>query len=96
MEFKKVSIGDYSYGLDEGLTGKADEPELEKDWDGELLPEVDHLSSQESSRAGNESLPNFNFYDPEFNEHLKDSNHPNHKNIVNFLQHLALCHTIVI
>ena len=41
-------------------------------------------------------MPNFNFYDPEFEMHLREPSHPNHKNIVNFLLHLAVCHTIVI
>ena len=41
-------------------------------------------------------MSNFNFYDAEFDQHLRDPSHPNHQNIVNFLTHLALCHTIVI
>ena len=47
-------------------------------------------------RQSGAKVSNFNFYDPEFERHLKDPSHRNHRKIVNFLMHLALCHTIVI
>ena len=34
MEFKKVSIGDYHYGLDCGLSGRENEPDFERDVTG--------------------------------------------------------------
>ena len=37
-----------------------------------------------------------NFEDPIFWQHFNDERHPNYENIVDFLLHLALCHTIVI
>ena len=96
MEFKKVSIGDYSYGLDCGLSGKEGDSDLERDEGTDLLADGD-MTSRSSVKEGSKSkIANFNFYDPEFEMHLRDPSHPNHKNIVNFLSHLALCHTIVI
>ena len=61
-----------------------------------LLDNSDRYSSQHSSRMSPENTSNFNFFDPEFNQHLSNPSHPNHRNIVNFLMHLALCHTVVI
>ena len=96
MEFKKVSIGDYTYGLDCGLSGKEGDSDLERAEEQNLL-EDDKLSSRSSVKdTRDHRLANFNFYDPEFEMHLRDPSHPNHRNIVNFLTHLALCHTIVI
>ncbi len=96
MEFKKVSIGDYSYGLDCGLSGKEGDSDLERDEGTDLLADGD-MTSRSSVKEGSKSkIANFNFFDPEFEMHLRDPSHPNHKNIVNFLSHLALCHTIVI
>jgi len=41
-------------------------------------------------------VTNFKFSDPIFETHLADKNHENHHNIVNYLVHIALCHTILI
>ena len=100
MEFKKISIGNYSYGYDTGLAGHETDPDLDRADESELLVDGKNadIDSVYSSRELNQSstIPNFNFYDPEFDMHLREPSHPNHKNIVNFLLHLALCHTIVI
>ena len=100
MEFKKVSIGNYSYGIDSGLAGCETDPDFERADESELLMNDNKNlnDSIHSVRDANQSstVPNFNFYDPEFDMHLREPSHPNHKNIVNFLLHLALCHTIVI
>lgn len=100
MEFKKVSIGNYSYGLDCGLSGgHEDEPDFERAEDAHQLIDSGKYSSSQSDQAGRDDgrkVSNFNFFDPEFEQHLRDPSHPNHRNIVNFLMHLALCHTIVI
>jgi len=37
-----------------------------------------------------------NFEDPRFFEQLKDNTHSNHKRIMNYLECLALCHTVVV
>ena len=99
MEFKKVSIGDYSYGMDCGLSGR-EELDLELaatgQEDEQLLQYSSRLSSGPSAKNDNHTVSNFNFFDPEFEKHLRDPFHPNHRNILNFLMHLALCHTIVI
>ena len=93
MEFKKVSIGDYAYGRDGGLAEKEGEPDFDRaDDQQDLLSDTAGSARNDGSKV----VRNFNFYDPEFEEHLKDQSHPNHKNIVNFLLHMALCHTIVI
>ena len=100
MEFKKVSIGNYSYGHDTGLAGREKEPDFDRAGDeNDVLLNNDKLNDSMNSSVRDEKagvIPNFNFYDPEFDMHLKDPSHPNHKNIVNFLLHLAICHTIVI
>ncbi len=67
MEYKKQSIGKYSYGVDGGQCKDA----VQKD------------------------VSNFNFEDEVFVAHMKDKSHPNYQNIVNFLTHLAVCHTVV-
>jgi len=61
-----------------------------------LLQYSSRLSSAPSAKNENRTVSNFNFFDPDFENHLRDTSHPNHRNIVNFLMHLALCHTIVI
>ena len=94
MEFKKVSIGNYSYGFDSGLAGHETDPDLERADEEAQLVDNDSVSSRNACQSS--AIPNFNFYDPEFDMHLREPSHPNHKNIVNFLLHLALCHTIVI
>ena len=96
MEFKKATIGDFSYGLDEGLAARQEEPDFERDEEGGLLDSVERYSSQDSVQNEYKTVDNFNFFDPQFDEHLRDTQHPNHENIVNFLLHLAICHTIVI
>lgn len=99
MEFKKISIGNYSYGFDTGLAGHEIDPDLDRADENELLVDKDaDNESVHSAREAHQSsaIPNFNFYDPEFDMHLREPSHPNHKNIVNFLLHMALCHTIVI
>ena len=98
MEFKKMSIGNYSYGLDGGLHGADTEPDFDRanDDDKLLADNSDRLSSTYSSRVGAKNTSNFNFCDPEFEQHLGNPSHPNHRSIVNFLRHLAICHTVVI
>ena len=99
MEFKKVSIGNYTYGFDTGLAGQEIDPDFNRADESELLMDKnDGNDSIYSARNANQSsdIPNFNFYDPEFDMHLREPTHPNHKNIINFLTHLAVCHTIVI
>ena len=66
MEFKKMSIGDFSYGDDHGP------PHTERE------------------------VTNFKFHDPTFMAHLHNKCHENHLNIVDFLLHLAVCHTVLI
>ena len=41
-------------------------------------------------------MSNFNFYDSTFDEHIANHTHDNHKKIVEFLTHLAICHTVII
>ena len=67
MEYKKHSVGKYSYGVDGANILDAKEKDV----------------------------TNFNFEDEVFVDHMTDKNHPNHKNIQNFLTHLAICHTVV-
>ena len=67
MEYKKHSIGKYSYGTE----GVKLQDAVEKD------------------------VTNFGFVDDIFVNHMNDKNHPNYQNIVLFLTHLALCHTVV-
>jgi magnesium-transporting ATPase (P-type) len=43
-----------------------------------------------------ENISNVNFEDPVFFQHLKDSTHSNNKPIMNYLECLALCHTVII
>ena len=65
MEFKKVSIGDYHYGLDCGLSGRENEPDFERDVTGGLLDSVERLSTGSVVNEYN-TVDHFNFYDPEF------------------------------
>lgn len=67
MEYKKQSIGKYSYGVD----------------------------GQHCKDAAAKGVTNFNLADEVFVQHLNDKSHPNHQNIINFLTHLAICHTVV-
>ena len=104
MEFKKMSIGNYTYGLTSGLNTKIkDDEDLNERVDNSdeeqigLLKKDNSVSSLNSTMgAGGERVANFNFYDPEFEDHIADRNHENHQNIVDFLSHLAICHTIII
>jgi hypothetical protein len=41
-------------------------------------------------------VTNFKFHDPVFDQHLQNSKSDNHENILYFLMHLALSHTILI
>ena len=41
-------------------------------------------------------ITNFSMQDPEFDLHLKNRRHDNHKNIVSMMNLLAVCHTVVI
>lgn len=43
-----------------------------------------------------ENITNVNFEDPLFFEHLNNTSHSNYKNIDNYLEGLALCHTVLI
>lgn len=70
MEFKKVSIGDYSYGLDSGMAGKKGDPDFERADDQEELLAFDSEGSQNSSHLNEDTVEHFNFFDPEFNNHL--------------------------
>ena len=67
MEYKKQSIGKYSYGVD----------------------------GQSISDGVEKGVTNFNLQDEVFIQHLKDKSHPNNQNIIDFLTHLAICHTVV-
>jgi phospholipid-transporting ATPase len=40
-------------------------------------------------------VTNFNFEDDIFFSHLRDKNHSNYQNIIKYLTHLAICHTVV-
>ena len=93
-----MSIGNYSYGMNTGLAGRDIEPDLERDDcnDDDKLIDFDRSSELNSSMAAQKDITNFNFFDPEFEMHLSNPQHPNHNKIVNFLMHLALCHTVVI
>jgi P-type E1-E2 ATPase len=42
-----------------------------------------------------DGVTNVNFNDEVFYSHLRDSSHPNHENIINFLYHLSICHTVI-
>lgn len=75
MEFKKFSVGQYTYGM-EGNQKSA--------------------MAQRKPNYVEDNITNVNFEDPVFYEHLKDLNHPNNKNINNYLNCLALCHTVLI
>ena len=77
MEFKKMSVGIYSYGLNCGYKGRGGEPDFERAEDDDILFDKDEerYSSINSSRAGEEgprNTTNFNFFDPEFEQHLGD------------------------
>jgi magnesium-transporting ATPase (P-type) len=103
MEFKKMSIGKYNYGQSCGLDGKIREDEdlndrLPTEDEEEKIGLLQKSSSDLSSQLGlhGERVSNFNFYDPNFEEHLANDGHENHKRIVNFLSHLAICHTVII
>lgn len=51
MEFKKVSIGNYSYGLDCGLNGGSiEEPDFERAEEGPLLIDSARYSSTQSMK----------------------------------------------
>jgi len=41
-------------------------------------------------------ITNFQFYDPSFDEQIKDKNHPNYKNIQLYLMCLSICHTVIV
>jgi len=43
-----------------------------------------------------DNITNVNCEDPIFFEHLQNRSHPNNKNIMNYLDCLALCHTVII
>ena len=92
MEFKKMWIGQFSYGQD--------------NHDPESRAESIDISSKSSekdfqkfdSKKSNEvkwEIPNVNFNDPVFFEHMRDHSHPNYSNIHRFMLHLALCHTVI-
>jgi len=40
-------------------------------------------------------VTNFGFADPVFDEHYSNKQHPNYENILQFLTHLGVCHTVV-
>jgi magnesium-transporting ATPase (P-type) len=70
MEFKKMSIGNFTYG--------------QNDFDQEKIVRKDQYGQ----------INNFNFYDEEFAEHLKNEKHENYENIRNYLICLCLCNTV--
>lgn len=43
-----------------------------------------------------DNITNVNFEDQHFFDHLNNTAHPNNKNIQNYLDCLALCHTVII
>lgn len=79
MDFKKFSVGKYSYG--------DDNRKIFKVWFLMLyIAQCKDLQER--------SVTNFNFEDEDFLQHYSDPNHPNYQNIHNFLLSLALCHTV--
>lgn len=66
MEFKKFSVGTYTYG--------SSNPKLAKYAPG---------------------VTNVNFDDDDFLSQLNNPSHPNHDNILRYLECLGLCHTVI-
>ena len=105
-----MSIGKYTYGRSEGLRGKqADDDDLNDriQEEGDQTPvhdlespliqrEVSEQSSDFETTQTGRKMQNFNFYDPTFESHIQNHLHENNKNIVDFLTHLAICHTVII
>lgn len=78
MEFKKMSIGEFAYGIDTRKFSKA------------LMCELARCSDAEDK-----DVTNFNFEDEVFFRHMKDQKHSNYQNIVDYMTHLSVCHTVV-
>ena len=76
MEFKKFSVGKYTYGTD-----------------GNNLK--DKMKIRYPTFV-EENITNVNFEDPVFFKHLTDSSHENYHSIRNYLDCLALCHTVLL
>lgn len=111
MEFKKMSIGKYSYGLSEQTELEIfsrDSTTSDEDYnseDSDKMLEVSEIRRQEKKRmvgrnselwATDPDITNFSFYDPQFHSHYNDEGHENFTNIHRFCLHLALCHTIIV
>ena len=89
MEFRKMSIGLFKYG------NYIYQPEKLVRFDDDLN-EDETLLKECLAEEKEEPTANFKFSDPLFEAHLADKNHENHQNILNYLVHIALCHTILI
>ena len=94
MEFRKMSIGLFKYGDRQEVKPETICEDLDQDEDEEnqLLMTKEYSSVVKRK----ESVTNFKFEDSLFEAHLADKNHENHSNIINYLVHIALCHTILI
>jgi len=112
MEFKKMCIGDTSYGKSENddletysrYTSNSDSSFNEENKSVDLSESsnnmcnmrIDSTVSKSLFEVDDPDITNVSFYDPHFTEHLEDKNHENHERIHKFLLHLALCHTVII
>ena len=95
MEFKKMCIGDYSYGLD-GNDGQASASRSDSiDVGSKSFDQESPKPDISQPAAAKRTVPNVNFTDPTFFEHMRESSHPNNANIQRFMLHLALCHTVI-
>ena len=76
MEFKKFSVGNFTYGID-----------------------GNNLKDKMKIRYPNfveDNITNVNFEDQEFFNHLTNPSHENNQGIRNYLDCLALCHTVLL
>lgn len=105
MEFKKMSIGNISYGLSGSSTKVQDQFDTESYTSEdtprdssiqELRKKASTNSSLKSIRDHDQDVTNVCFHDPTFYEHFENESHPNNENIKRFLLHLAICHTVII
>lgn len=107
MEFKKMCIGPMSYGTSSAQPQISGTQRTDSDSDTESQASgrpkraefktnsKTGVSAQAAAEPG-KGIPNVNFSDPAFYEHMADERHENHANIHRFLLHLALCHTVIV
>lgn len=93
MEFKKMCVGQYSYGRDDAQSAASRSDSIgvgSSSFDVEApKPDVGQCD------AAKRGISNVNFVDPTLFEHMHDASHPNNANIRRFMLHLALCHTVI-